>query len=132
MPGFSTSIFNLNYDANQPSLYSFPLSVADINETVEVSARGRSNAVAPSVIGGPLRATDLTVDGRISGDLPVGSPVAQQNASANVINLQKTSGWGIAGADGCAARGDFVRLRAAAGARRGDQGDFQLQEPMKS
>ena len=39
MPGFSTSIFNLNYDANQPSLYSFPLSVANANETVEVTAQ---------------------------------------------------------------------------------------------
>ena len=38
MPGFSTSIFNLNYDANQPSLYSFPLNVANTNETIEVTA----------------------------------------------------------------------------------------------
>src|SRR5579864_5557237 len=38
MPGFKTSIFNLNYDANQPSAYNFPVSVANLAETVEVSA----------------------------------------------------------------------------------------------
>jgi hypothetical protein len=88
MPGFSTSIFNLNYDANQPSLYSFPLSVANSNETVEVSAQA-AQIVAPSVLGGPLHTTDLTLYGQMNGNLPSAAPVAQQSASANVLNLQK-------------------------------------------
>ena len=37
-PGFKTSVFNLNYDANQPSMYNFPLNVASVSETVEVTA----------------------------------------------------------------------------------------------
>jgi hypothetical protein len=88
MPGFRTSIFDLNYDANQPSLYSFPLSVANTNETVEVSAQAAQIA-APSVLGGPLHTTDLTVYGQMTGNLPSAAPVAQQNVSANVLNLQK-------------------------------------------
>ena len=84
MPGFSTSIFNLNYDASQPSLYSFPLSVANTNETIEVSTQA-----APSVLGGPLHTTDLTLYGQMNGNLPSAAPVAQQSASANVLNLQK-------------------------------------------
>jgi hypothetical protein len=88
MPGFRTSIFDLNYDANQPSLYSFPLSLANTNETVEVSAQAAQIA-APSVLGGPLHTTDLTVYGQMTGNLPSAAPVAQQNVSANVLNLQK-------------------------------------------
>jgi hypothetical protein len=90
MPGFRTSIFDLNYDANQPSLYSFPMSVASTNETVEVSAQAAQMQAAPSTIGGPVHGvTDLTVYGRNNGNLPQSGPVAQQNASANVLNLQK-------------------------------------------
>ena len=40
--------------------------------------------------------------------------------------------WRTAGAGGRAPCGNFVRLRAAAGARRGHEGDLQLQEPLKS
>jgi hypothetical protein len=89
MPGFSTSIFKLNYDANQPSLYSFPLSVANTNETVEVTAQAAQIQASPSVLGGPLHATDLTASGQMNGNLPSAAPVAQQNVSANVLNLQK-------------------------------------------
>jgi hypothetical protein len=90
MPGFNTSIFDLNYDANQPSLYSFPLSVGTTNETVEVSAQTAQMQAAPSTLGGPLsRVMGLTVTGENRGNLPQAAPVAQQNASANVLNLQK-------------------------------------------
>jgi hypothetical protein len=90
MPGFNTSIFDLNYDANQPSLYSFPLSVGSTNETVEVSAQAAQMQAAPSTLGGPLsRVMGLTVTGENRGNLPQAAPVAQQNASANVLNLQK-------------------------------------------
>ena len=37
-PGFKSGMFNLNYDANQPSMYDFPLSVGSVSETVEVRA----------------------------------------------------------------------------------------------
>jgi hypothetical protein len=86
MPGFSTRIFDLNYDANQPSLYSFPLTVGSTNETVEVSAQAVQMQAAPSSSGA---LTYLNVNGQNPANLPQASPVAQQNASANVLNLQK-------------------------------------------
>jgi Carboxypeptidase regulatory-like domain len=90
MPGFRTSIFDLNYDANQPSLYSFPLSVASTSESVEVSAQAVQMQAPPSTIGGPINGvTDLTLYGKNNGNLPQAGPVAQQNASANVLNLQR-------------------------------------------
>ncbi|MFZ0861878.1 MAG: carboxypeptidase-like regulatory domain-containing protein [Candidatus Sulfotelmatobacter sp.] len=90
MAGFRSSFFNLNYDANQPSMYSFPLSVASATETVEVTAS------APQI------QTDMAevevygaVAGRIMGDnvsqLTMTRPgLANRNtASANVLNLQR-------------------------------------------
>lgn len=37
-PGFKTTILDLNYDANQPSMFSFTLSPGSVSETVEVSS----------------------------------------------------------------------------------------------
>jgi len=38
-PGFATTVQDLHYDANQPSMYSFILSPGSVSETVEVSAQ---------------------------------------------------------------------------------------------
>ena len=38
-PGFNTTVLDLNYDANRPSLYSLTLSPGTVSETVEVSAQ---------------------------------------------------------------------------------------------
>ena len=38
-PGFRTTIASVNYDANQPSMYSFTLNVGSVAETVEVAAQ---------------------------------------------------------------------------------------------
>jgi hypothetical protein len=37
-PGFKTTILDLNYDANQPSMFSFTLSPGNVSEAVEVSS----------------------------------------------------------------------------------------------
>ena len=37
-PGFKTTILDLNYDANQPSMFSFTLSPGNVSESVEVSS----------------------------------------------------------------------------------------------
>ncbi len=37
-PGFTTTVKDLHYDANQPSMYSLTLSPGSVSETVEVSA----------------------------------------------------------------------------------------------
>ena len=101
MPGFRTSMFNLNYDANQPSMYNFSLNVAAAAETVEVTASAlqidtesgtnqyhgnawsySADKAAAGGIGGPLNGRDMTM-------LTTLAPVANQNASINVMNLQK-------------------------------------------
>jgi len=38
-PGFATTVKDLHYDANQPSMYSFTLSPGSVSEMVEVSAQ---------------------------------------------------------------------------------------------
>ena len=91
MLGFQTRTFNFNYDANQPSSYSFPLSVANLAETVEVSGpvpqtttsgtnelRGQAHGTS---IGGPING---------NGVVMLAPGVAKQNAvSENVVNLQR-------------------------------------------
>ncbi len=100
MPGFRTSLFNLNYDANQPSMYNFPLSLATAAETVEVtSAAPQSGETA---VQGDSAASaqhgysfqSLTQFAPMSGlnvnSLTSLANLSSQNlASANVMNLQK-------------------------------------------
>jgi Carboxypeptidase regulatory-like domain len=82
MPGFQTSIFNLNYDANQPSMYNLPISVASATETVEVSAQV-AQLETGATIGGPIMARNFEL-------LATMAPAVNQNsASANVVNLQR-------------------------------------------
>jgi hypothetical protein len=82
MPGFQTSVFNLNYDANQPSMYNLPISVASATETVEVSAQV-AQLETGATIGGPIMARNLEL-------LATMAPAVNQNsASANIVNLQR-------------------------------------------
>jgi len=84
MPGFRTSIFNLNYNANQPSMYSFPINVATASETVEVTAQAAQlqtdSSTFHGTVGGPLNQLTLLAPG-LAGP--------QNTASANVLNLQR-------------------------------------------
>ena len=98
MPGFQTSMFNLNYDAGQPSSYNFPLNLASASESVEVvgqmaqiqavQTKSGKNEIHGSInganLGGPI-------DGRSMNSLVMlAQGVANQNtASANVVNLQR-------------------------------------------
>jgi hypothetical protein len=106
MPGFQTSVFNLGYDASQPSSYNFPINVASAAETVEVTAQAAQiqtesgtnvfhgdvnsysvNGVAGAAnIGGPIMKGTF---GRGLERLGAGPSSANQNASANVISLQR-------------------------------------------
>jgi len=84
IPGFRTSIFNLNYNASQPSMYSFPISVATTSETVEVTVQAAQlqTEASPfhSTVGGPIDHLTVSAPG----------PASPQNtASANVLNLQR-------------------------------------------
>ena len=102
MPGFRTSVFNLNYDAHQPSSYSFSLSIASSAETVEVSAvspqietRSGTNQYHGNTPLSTNRAGGVSIGGPINGrdvnSLTILAPgVSNQNgASINVMNLQK-------------------------------------------
>ena len=78
--GFRTTVYNTNYNANQPGVYNFGLSLASTSEVVEVTAS------APMVD----TTTSMTVMGRNLYQPPKLAPGAvSQNASTNVLNLQK-------------------------------------------
>ncbi len=84
MPGFRTSVFNLNYNASQPSMYSFPISIATASETVEVTAQAAQFQAEASTFHGTVGASlnQLTL-------LAPGAASPQNTASANVLNLQR-------------------------------------------
>jgi hypothetical protein len=95
MPGFKTSVSNLNYDVNRPSMYSFRLDVANSAETVEVSAEAIQIQADKSwaySVNSSTRGTNFggPINGRSNGGglerLGAGPASA---ASANVMNLQK-------------------------------------------
>jgi hypothetical protein len=71
-PGFRTDVRDATYDANRPSAYNFVLSVGALAETVEVTAE-----------------TIQPLNGRDYSDLKLSKKNVPQQASANVMNLQK-------------------------------------------
>ncbi len=71
-PGFKTEVRDAIYDASRPSTYSFRLNVGTVAETVEVSAE-----------------TSLTLNGRDYSELSQPRKNLPQQASQNVLNLQK-------------------------------------------
>jgi hypothetical protein len=90
MAGFQSSIFNLNYDASQPSMYRFPLGLATSAETVEVSAQAAQMQTDMVETRG---ARGAVIDGASVAQLETLAPnsgaVPQNLASANVLNLQR-------------------------------------------
>jgi hypothetical protein len=90
MAGFQSSIFNLNYDASQPSMYRFPLGLATSAETVEVSAQAAQMQTDMVETRG---ARGTVIDGASVAQLETLAPnsgaVPQNLASANVLNLQR-------------------------------------------
>jgi hypothetical protein len=107
MPGFRIGTFNLNYDASQPSMYNFPISVGNVSETVEVSGQALQIQTESGTntfhgngasIGGAITAQDVVVsmpmvntpvNGRNAVQMAPGQAWLAQQASANVMNLQK-------------------------------------------
>jgi len=91
--GFKTSSFNLNYDADQPSLYNFSLSVGSASETVTVEANAlqvQTDTAEVSTVMNANEIVGLSTNGRNVAQLAKLTPgVVSQNASANVLNLQK-------------------------------------------
>jgi len=97
MPGFKTSVYNLDYDANRPSMYSFRLDVASAAETVEVTAEAPQIQSGTNVFHGNVNAATFggPMNGRITRNSVAGLALIQpgaaspSTASANVMNLQK-------------------------------------------
>jgi hypothetical protein len=93
--GFKSSAFNLNYNAGQPSMYDFPLSVGAAAETVEVGAAQVAQVQADTAsIDGAIteqEVSSIPSNSRNSTQLMELSPgVSNQNTtSANVMNLQR-------------------------------------------
>jgi hypothetical protein len=72
-PGFKSAVNRASYDANSPLQYSIPLSVGAATETIEVTAEASMNEAR--------KPADKKRDDR--------KDQVQQQASANVFNLQK-------------------------------------------
>ena len=80
--GFRTSANNIRYDSNQPSMYSGVLTVGAIAEEVEVTASAPQIEASSSSV--------AVMNGRnFSKIMPLVPGAVSQNASANVVNLQK-------------------------------------------
>jgi hypothetical protein len=79
--GFKTSVNNVRYDSSQPSMFGGVLNVGAATETVEVTASAPMLNTESSMVAG---------DGRnFSKIMPLAPGAVSQNASANVMNLQK-------------------------------------------
>jgi hypothetical protein len=59
-PGFKTTVVDLNYDANQPSMYSFTLNVGNVSETVEVAAQTGQLQTESTGVGVPMNGRDFS------------------------------------------------------------------------
>ncbi len=81
--GFKTSVNNIRYDSSQASMFDGMLNVGATMETIEVSAEA-------STINTSTASLSSTVDGRnFSKIMPLAPGAVSQNASVNVVNLQK-------------------------------------------
>jgi hypothetical protein len=59
-PGFKTTILDFNYDANQPTMYSFTLSPGNASETVEVAAGAAGVQTETATIGGLATSREIS------------------------------------------------------------------------
>jgi Carboxypeptidase regulatory-like domain len=85
--GFKTAVYGSTpYDAVHPSQYSIPLSVGGASETVEVTAAAPQIETTQSQVTNTFTGTTLSTFGGKKEDR---KDQPQQNASANVFNLQK-------------------------------------------
>ena len=73
--GFRTIVYNVNYNADQPAAYNFPLSASSVSEVVEVNGQQSTVETSTSI--------------RLRQPQKVARAVLAQNASENVMNLQK-------------------------------------------
>ena len=88
--GFRTSMNNIQYNSNEPSMYGFSLNVAAATETVEVSATApQIDTTSSSTSYTYSSDLSLPMNGRNYSAPKLAPGAVGQNASANVVNLQK-------------------------------------------
>jgi hypothetical protein len=81
--GFKPSSSNANYNANEPSMYASTLTVGNTSETIEVQAQVQQQIQT-------LPSSDVGFNGRnFNKAVQLAPGAVGQNASANVVNLQK-------------------------------------------
>jgi hypothetical protein len=76
-PGFKTTVLDLNYDASQPSMYRFTLSLGSVSEIVEVSAENAQVQTEGPVVGGLIadrQASEIPINGRNFTEISTLSP----------------------------------------------------------
>jgi len=81
--GFNTTVLNMNYDANQPSMYNVRLNVGGMSETVEVTAE------APQLNTNSSTVSRGAWPERSNRPKQLAPGAFSESASANVVNLQK-------------------------------------------
>ena len=89
MPGFKTEALDFNYDARQPSMYSFTLSPGSVSETVEVASAEVALQTESAAVGNVItsqQVQQLPVEGRNATNVAVLVPgvAAQTNARWNI------------------------------------------------
>jgi hypothetical protein len=98
-PGFTTTVKDLHYDANQPRMYSLSLSPGSVSETVEVSAGAAQVQTETASIGGPITKganTQMPVNGRNATQMATLAPGGVQTfwALNPAGGLQRSSDQG--------------------------------------
>ena len=86
-PGFKATVLDLNYDANQPSMYGFTLNVGNASETVEVSAQN-------GLVQNGLVQTE-TASGASSGTNHEVSQVPVKGRSFDMLSTRASVAWSI-------------------------------------
>ncbi len=93
-PGFKSTVLDLNYDANQPSMYSFTLSPGSVSEVVEVSSADAPLQSETASIGSALSSRAVSpapVNGRSLAQLDTLSRVLLPRWSINASGALQRS-----------------------------------------
>ena len=80
--GFNTMRLGVNYDANQPAMYRFPLSLGSVSETVEVTSAAAQLQTQAAQVGGTITGKEvqqLPMNGRNVTQLTTLAPGAAQS-----------------------------------------------------
>lgn len=84
-PGFRATVLDLNYDANQPSLYGFTLKVGNVSETIEIAAQNLLVQTEAATAGGSItngQGSQTAVNGRSFDSLSTLAPAPRWSVTS--------------------------------------------------